>query len=273
MLLSEELETWVREARAFAHDPAHHIDITKGQDVGELYPDILRKKIRLQGWQSAITLTYSVDRVPDADRPGEFRLLRHLACQYSIPDHITRGEVAEYQQGLLEGFTPIVKLVWPIDTEVGTQFILHQPIPVQNPQTGQVSYRTPMVWHFVCAHDGGAVPGKLAGGGGLLDHRGRALTSDTGRNAAAQPPAASRVSLAALPRSRGGLAPDIDTIEDVERELTAAILAVAGPWYEALYERQQINARPEHLASTLAAHAVASVREHWTGAAPREPDA
>lgn len=273
MLLGEELETWVRAAREFAHQPEHHIDIVKGQDPGELYPEVLRKKVRLQGWQSAITLTYSVDRVPDSERPGEFRLLRHLSCQYSIPDHVTRGEVAEYEQGLLEGFTPIVKLVWPLDTEVGTQFILHQPIPVQDPATGQVSYRTPMVWHFVASHDNGPVPGKLAGGAGLLDHRGRAVSSGSGRNLAAMPPAASRVSLAALPRSKGGLAPDVETIEDVERELTAAILAVAGPWFEALYERQQINARPEYLATDLAARAVASVREHWTGAAPREPDA
>ena len=139
-------------------------------DRNELAPNDQKFSMFLQGWQSRIHYTYTVDVRPSvpvalvqrADqpapvaRPGRFEVWRHLSVQQSVPDRITRSELNLHMQALLGLYQPQVLAFYPLAERVRVQWAASEPIPVQHParndngqRTNPVTWRTVITAHFL----------------------------------------------------------------------------------------------------------------------------
>jgi hypothetical protein len=158
----DPLELWAGKARDYAHQEANWVDFRLGE-TPQKHADMLRYKYRLQGWTTALTFWYTVDVTPDGS------VWRHLSIACSQSDlgaqsaEEMQGQVNTYKQELLELFTPMVRMFYPLSTKVATRFDVGQPVPVSHPETNQVSFRVPMTFHFLVpwTADGKEGPVKL----------------------------------------------------------------------------------------------------------------
>ena len=147
--LESWLGSWADTAKDYAHKREHYIHPGDSLDP---HREHLRYKLRLEGWPSALTFWYSVD--VDTHR----REWRHLSIQMSIyaadpTETVTQADINLHKRQLLEQFTPIVKLFFPLHEGVEAKCTAHEPRPVLNPETRQVTHRTPLSFHFLVRHD------------------------------------------------------------------------------------------------------------------------
>ena len=174
--LSDWIGSWASKAKDYAHKPENYV--TRGDSL-EPHREHLRYKIRLEGWLSAMIFWYSVERDPQG------RLWRHLSIQQSVHtidplEAITQADVNANKAEFLHQYTPIVKLVFPLHECVESAVQVHAPIPVGNPDTRQMTYRTPIVVHFLVRQDSSehVLLGGRKTSGRLLDASGREIMTE-----------------------------------------------------------------------------------------------
>jgi hypothetical protein len=206
---ADQLNEWVgsfaERAKDYAHKPENFI---RPQDSLDSHREHLRYALRLDGWPSKIVFWYTVDARPDST------LWRHLSIQMSIqtldPDEcIDQGQLNEHKRQILEQFTPVVKLFFPLHEQFHVVARAHEVRPILNPATRQMSYRTPLSFDFLVRHDTteGMIGCKtiqgLGGRAVLLDQHGRELpkVQDEASANVADKLAAKTVTLAESPES------------------------------------------------------------------------
>lgn len=155
----DPIEVWARSARDYAHLEANWIDYRLGE-TPERHADALRYKYRLPNWATALTFWYTVDVTPQGE------VWKHLSIGCSQQDlgasdaETMRAQVNASKEHLLELFTPIVRMFFPLSTKVATHFDVKAPIPVAGPDR-QVSFRVPMTFHFLVPWSEGKGPVKF----------------------------------------------------------------------------------------------------------------
>lgn len=152
----DELLEWMRGKRiaalAIARLPENLVDVAAG-DHGERLPAATRFSVRLPGWETRVSFAFSVERVPGRQE-GTTRLVEHLSISWSMPEHLTKGAVRLIAQDALLWLAPIVSEWWPGEEGVHAQVSPGEPVPVADPATRQLTYRTPITAHFVRPLDG-----------------------------------------------------------------------------------------------------------------------
>jgi len=150
---------WLPEARRIAHKRCNWIDsrISKVERDAKLarLRAALRRKVRLQGWETALSMWYTVD----IDGNGVPQ--RHFSIETSIwtpPDETDFKARANAMKPMwLELLTPLVQPVFPMHNALRQAIIVgdHVPVQRQNKETGerQVKLRNPVAFHFLVRHD------------------------------------------------------------------------------------------------------------------------
>tara|TARA_R110002110_G_scaffold357741_3_gene567116 strand:+ start:533 stop:1126 length:594 start_codon:yes stop_codon:yes gene_type:complete len=140
-------------------------------DRGDPCPADQRFSMFVQGWQSRIHYTYSVDvrpyivtpmvvrrhePLPEQTEPDLFEIWRHLSIQLSVPDKVGRAEIATNEAMLLRLYEPQVQAFYPVAERVRIQWEPTDPIPVQRPdlnaqglRKNAVTFRTVITGHFL----------------------------------------------------------------------------------------------------------------------------
>lgn len=142
------------------HLPENRIRIDDEGRADRTPGDAQRYRLKMSDWQTALILTYSLDECPDlrpATRGGR-RLVRHLCVQVSLDGRYPPGPVTEKHPSYSD-FLAFLSL--PVEqffedrirdggADISTSLRIGTPIPIADPQTHQVGWRTPVLAHFLC---------------------------------------------------------------------------------------------------------------------------
>lgn len=161
-ILTPEFDVWAKEAKDFAEKPEHWIDAANGETARK-HVERLRFKHGEEFWTTHMVFWYSVEAAQDG------KIYRHISVECSEPN-MSENQSKEFKVALkrllpqlLEFFRPLLAKFWPIHAEMGGQILLHtsvgykgngQPIPVQDPESKQFTYRMPFGFHFLVPWEG-----------------------------------------------------------------------------------------------------------------------
>jgi len=134
------------EIMHFARQPENEVNIALGEQPGK-HGARVTETMKLPEWETAITFTFTRERIKGRTF-GSTRLVDHLSIGFSLPQHATKGEVTLIRDTILNMLAPLVT-EWFGPVEVHAQISPQDPIPVGNPETRQVTWRTPIHAHFV----------------------------------------------------------------------------------------------------------------------------
>jgi len=172
----EELVAASLKLKSWAHQEENYRHLVvdgEGKVVQDRPMDDRHKtRIKLPGWDTKITVVYSVDDLPEwnldctfeerlAELEGNLdalndglprRKVRHLSIQISIPGNFTTAQVRMVPE-FLQWYEPMVKVFFPLHEQIRATLIAHPAVPVVDKRAAHghnpVTFRTPLLANFV----------------------------------------------------------------------------------------------------------------------------
>lgn len=147
--IGTDIQTWINQARAVAHHEPNWLDVRAGDTVTTKgLGSLLRHRETVPGWETAVWLEYTVDRVPLKEGGGGERIVRHLSVKITVPGTVTQGEInaglaQEFAETFLQSLT---RVVFPLHEHVNLSARALEPRPVLVGQ--QMVTKTDVVFHL-----------------------------------------------------------------------------------------------------------------------------
>ncbi len=157
-----ELVDWyfkrIFEIRFQATKPENLIDVVAGEDAHTKLGELVECRLQLSTWECRIVFTFALERVRDLrSSEGATRIYEHLSMGFTVPDHFTRAEVNANRDSFLAEFADMIGPWFPNRTDIHAQLTAQEPVATANPQTRQVTWRTPVCAHYLAPVEGANV--------------------------------------------------------------------------------------------------------------------